>query len=73
MAERKKLTLPILWVDVDEAKELEKKYTYQTLPSTYFIRSDGTIAQLIEGAPSPERLHEEVARAFRAATAEAVE
>lgn len=64
MAARKDLTLPILWVDVEAAKELEKRYTYQTLPSTYIIRSDGTIAGLLAGAVSPERLHEEVARAF---------
>jgi thiol-disulfide isomerase/thioredoxin len=64
MAKRKGLTLPILWVDAEQAVELEKRYTYQMLPSLYFIRSDGTIASLIEGAVSPERIHKEIARAF---------
>ncbi|NIM00716.1 MAG: redoxin domain-containing protein [Acidobacteria bacterium] len=70
MVARKELTLPILWVDVEAAKELEKRYTYQTLPSTYIIRSDGTIAGLLAGAVSPERLHAEVARAFDSASEE---
>ncbi len=65
MVARKELTLPILWVDVEEAKELEKRYAYQTLPATYLIRPDGTIAKLLEGAVPPERLYEEIARAFQ--------
>jgi peroxiredoxin len=65
MAASKELTLPILWVDVEQATALEKRYTYQTLPSTYIIRADGTIASLLEGAVSPERLREEVTRAFQ--------
>lgn len=70
MVARKELTLPILWVDVEQAKELEKRYTYQTLPSTYIIRADGTIAKLLEGAVPPERLHEEITRAFHPPAAE---
>jgi len=65
MVTRKDLTLPILCVGVEEAKELEKRYTYQTLPATYFIRTDGTIAKLLQGAVTSERLHEEIARAFQ--------
>ena len=65
MVARKKLTLPILWVDVEQSKELEKLYTYQILPSTYIIRSDGTIGGLLEGALPPERLQREIARAIR--------
>ena len=64
LAERTGLTLPILWVDVEQAVELEKRYAYQILPSIYLIRPDGTIASMIEGAASPERIHEEIARAF---------
>ena len=62
---RPQLTLPILWVNVEQSKELEKRYTYQMLPSTYVIRSDGTIGGLLEGAVPPERLQREVARALR--------
>lgn len=58
------LTLPILWVTTEEAVELEKRYTYQQLPATYLIRSDGTIAKTLVGEVRPERLREEVARAF---------
>lgn len=65
MVARKELTLPILWVDIEEARELEKRYAYQTLPATYFIRTDGTIAKLLEGAVTPERLYEEIARVFQ--------
>ena len=64
MVARKELTLPILWVEAEQATELEKRYTYQTLPSTYIIRPDGTIANVLAGTVSPERLHEEVTRAF---------
>jgi len=62
----KKLTLPILWVEPEQAKELEKHYTYQTLPATYIVLEDGTIANALMGAVKPERLREEVARAFAA-------
>jgi len=65
MVARKKLTLPILWVGAEAALELEKRYAYQTLPATYLIRSDGSIAKLVEGAVTPERLREEIARAFQ--------
>ncbi|MEE8411092.1 MAG: TlpA disulfide reductase family protein [Acidobacteriota bacterium] len=65
MVARKELTLPILWVDVEQAQELEKRYAYQFLPATYLIRADGTITEMLEGAVSPERLYEEIARAFR--------
>ena len=64
MVARKKLTLPVLWVDVEESKELEKRYTYQMLPSTYVIRSDGSVGALLEGAVPPERLQREIARAL---------
>jgi thiol-disulfide isomerase/thioredoxin len=62
---QRELTLPILWVTPEEAKELEKRYTYQTLPATYLIRSDGTIARTLLGEVEPERLREEVARVFK--------
>ena len=65
MVARKELTLPILWVNVEQAQELEKRYAYQFLPATYLIRADGTIAEMLEGAVAPERLYEEIARAFR--------
>ena len=65
MVARKELTLPILWVDVEQAQELEKRYAYQFLPATYLIRADGMIAEMLEGAIPPERLYEEIARAFQ--------
>ena len=43
---------------------MEKRYTYQTLPATYLIRSDGTIAKILTGEVKPEQLRKEVARAF---------
>lgn len=61
---RKGLTLPILWVPPDAAVELEKRYTYESLPATYVVRSDGTIAKILSGALKPERLREEVTRAL---------
>lgn len=64
MIAQRELTLPILWVTPAEAAELEKRYTYQTLPATYLIRSDGTIAKILTGEVKPEQLRKEVARAF---------
>ena len=66
LIEQRGLTLPILWVTPEDAVELEKRYTYQTLPATYLIRSDGTIAKTLLGEVKPERLRKEVARAFEA-------
>ena len=58
------LTLPILWVEPEQAAELEKRYTYQTLPATYLIDSQGTIARVLTGSVSPERLRSEVSEAL---------
>jgi len=58
--EHRELTLPILWVEPEQAEELEKRYTYQTLPATYVIESDGTIARVYTGVVEPERLRKEI-------------
>lgn len=42
------LTFPIL---LDETGEVGRKYAVQSLPSTYFINRDGTIAEVVIGGP----------------------
>ena len=73
LIEQRGFTLPILWVEEEQARELEKRYTYQTLPATYLIEPDGTIAQVLTGAVKPERLREEVARVLGSRTRPAAE
>ena len=63
------LTLPILWVEPGQAAELEKRYTYQTLPATYLIDAQGIIASVLTGAVQPDRLRAEVERALGPGTA----
>ncbi len=42
------LTFPIL---LDETGQVEQKYDLRSLPSTFFINRDGTIAEVVIGGP----------------------
>ena len=42
------LSFPIL---LDETGEVSRKYQVQSLPSTYFINRDGTVAEVVIGGP----------------------
>jgi cytochrome c biogenesis protein CcmG/thiol:disulfide interchange protein DsbE len=47
------LTFPIL---LDETGEMGSKYDLRSLPSSYFINRDGTIAEIVIGGPMSEAL-----------------
>lgn len=47
------LTFPIL---LDETGQVGKAYQMQSLPSSYFIRRDGTINEVVIGGPMSEAL-----------------
>lgn len=51
--EREKLTFPIL---LDETGEMAAAYELRSLPSSYFIRRDGTIDEVVIGGPMSEAL-----------------
>ena len=50
VAERRKLTAPILYVPLDETERLEQFYDYRVLPATYLIDRHGVIRQVHQGA-----------------------
>ncbi len=47
------LTFPIL---LDETGEVQHAYQLQSLPSSFFIRRDGTISEVVIGGPMSEAL-----------------
>jgi len=49
--EEKHLTFPVLW---DESGLVADLYQMRALPTTYFIRPDGKIDQVVIGGPLPE-------------------
>jgi thiol-disulfide isomerase/thioredoxin len=61
------LTLPVLYAEPDRAAELAKAYTYDVLPSTYLIGSDGTIRELIAGARPEEAFRQAISASLRSA------
>lgn len=52
-AEKLRLTFPIL---LDETGMAERAYQLQSLPSSYFIRRDGVINEVVIGGPMSEAL-----------------
>src|SRR5512142_1084497 len=52
-ATRLELTFPLL---LDENGEVERAYQMQSLPSSYFIRRDGVINEVVIGGPMSEAL-----------------
>lgn len=51
--EAERLTFPIL---LDETGEMASAYELRSLPSSYFIRRDGTIDEVVIGGPMSEAL-----------------
>ncbi len=47
-AQQYNLTFPIL---LDETGEVSRKYEVRSLPSTYFVNRDGSIAEVVIGGP----------------------
>ena len=47
------LTFPIL---LDETGELSRRYEVRSLPSSFFIARDGTVAEVVIGGPMSEAL-----------------
>jgi thiol-disulfide isomerase/thioredoxin len=56
VAERSRLTAPLLFVPEKEAEALELHYDHEILPATYLIDRQGAIREVHEGAWSAERL-----------------
>ncbi|HSB00429.1 MAG TPA: TlpA disulfide reductase family protein, partial [Anaerolineales bacterium] len=52
-ADKLGLTFPIL---LDKTGEVERAYQLQSLPSSYFIRRDGVINEVVIGGPMSEAL-----------------
>jgi thiol-disulfide isomerase/thioredoxin len=65
VAERSKLTAPILFVPIEPARELELHYDHEILPATYLIGRDGMIREVHEGAWSKQRLTAAIERQLR--------
>ncbi|MBN2043622.1 MAG: TlpA family protein disulfide reductase [Anaerolineales bacterium] len=51
--EELRLTFPVL---LDEAGQVQRLYQVSALPSTFFIRPDGTIMEVVFGGPMAEAL-----------------
>jgi len=49
--QRLNLSFPIL---LDDKGEVSRKYQVQSLPTTFFIRNDGVIAEVVVGGPMSE-------------------
>lgn len=62
VAERNALTAPILFVPEERVQELERRFTYETLPATYLVDRQGTIRLTHEGAMPVARLLREMER-----------
>lgn len=56
VAERSRLTTPILFVPEERAEEMERLYDHEILPATYLIDREGRIREIHEGAWSAARL-----------------
>ena len=58
------LTIPVLYAAPDRATELAKAYTYENLPSTYLIDTEGKIRKFIEGAQPEEEFRRAISGAL---------
>jgi thiol-disulfide isomerase/thioredoxin len=62
VAERAKLTAPLLYAPEAQAEQLERHYGYETLPATYLIDRQGRVRKVFEGRLEIKALLEEVDR-----------
>jgi len=62
VAERAGLTAPLLFVPAEEAEKIGKRYSYEVIPATYFIDTQGRIHATHQGEMSTERLGREFER-----------